>query len=493
VRRSLLLLLVLILGVVFTAFVYLLPGFDVAYRSTELIVGNEVLAATGALAMLFLLLGRKPGQPRLTDHLLAAAFFVLLVDNLFFLAIPVAHNYGRTPRWSAWSSVSARVVEGLLFVAAAFMADRTLALTRRAVAAVTVVGAGVVCGAIVISARLAHTRLPLPINWELSPVAKGTMLPAGSGALDLILLLVGVFFAIAAARLAVHAPGTDPLHLWLSASLIAAALANLNFALFPSLFSRWVFAGDILACAFSAFVLVGVGSEVWLYWRQLIEAAVVEERRRIARDLHDGLAQDLAFIALKADDPASVDEPAEALHRIASAAERALSVARLAITALTEPLDASVLESAHRAAEDVARIRSDLRVEVAGVEFEATRLEREALQWIAREATSNAIRHGRATSLRIRSAADDARLVRIIDNGCGFDEHDALHGLGLPSMRERAFAVGGTLRVRSLIGVGTLSKSSCRQSARGHAAQSPGRWRARDRGGCGVRLGADCR
>ena len=47
---------------------------------------------------------------------------------------------------------------------------------------------------------------------------------------------------------------------------------------------------------------------------------------------------------------------------VASAAERALSVARLAITALTEPLDASVLESAHRAAEDVARIRSDLRV-----------------------------------------------------------------------------------------------------------------------------------
>jgi signal transduction histidine kinase len=188
----------------------------------------------------------------------------------------------------------------------------------------------------------------------------------------------------------------------------------------------------------------------------LIEAAVDEERRRIARDLHDGLAQDLAFISLKADDPASVDEPAEALRRIASAAERALAVARLAITALTEPLDANVLESACRAAQDVVRLRPDLQVETAGVEFEATRFERETLQWIAREAASNAVRHGRATCLRIRSAPHDARLLRIVDNGCGFDEKDARPGLGLQSMRQRAQAVGGALMVRSLVGVGTV-------------------------------------
>ena len=184
--------------------------------------------------------------------------------------------------------------------------------------------------------------------------------------------------------------------------------------------------------------------------------AVLEERRRIARDFHDGIAQELAFIALGLRQLGDRYGHDDTLRMTAAAADRAIDEARSAIAALTEPLDGSVAHSVGRATRDVAERLGDVRVEIVGSDFGTTAGEREALYRIAREATSNAIRHGAASSLRLRLNDGDGRSLRIVDNGGGFSTEAArMHGFGLTSMRERAASVGGRLLVRSFAGVGT--------------------------------------
>jgi two-component system NarL family sensor kinase len=76
---------------------------------------------------------------------------------------------------------------------------------------------------------------------------------------------------------------------------------------------------------------------------------------------------------------------------------------------------------------------------------------REALVRIVREAVTNAARHGEASAVRIVLAGDGETVLRIRDDGKGFsaDDNTAPVGFGLRSMRERAEALGGSLRVTS--------------------------------------------
>lgn len=190
-----------------------------------------------------------------------------------------------------------------------------------------------------------------------------------------------------------------------------------------------------------------------------IYAAVEHERRRIARDIHDGLAQDLAFIAARMraleGNPAA---PAR-LDLLATAADRALEHSRTAIAALTrpldEPLDAALARNANELAERHGGY-ADLRLE-PGIVVAATT--RESLVRIVREAVTNAMRHGRARRVVVALSQDRVLRLSIGDDGCGFDVAgraaypDA--GFGLLSMEERAAALGGSLAIRSAPGSGT--------------------------------------
>ena len=83
---------------------------------------------------------------------------------------------------------------------------------------------------------------------------------------------------------------------------------------------------------------------------------------------------------------------------------------------------------------------------------------REAVLRIAREATCNAARHGRASHVLVTLQAGDPLRLTVTDDGIGFDAEAALrdgHGFGLESMRERARTVGGTLSIWSGPGEGT--------------------------------------
>jgi signal transduction histidine kinase len=195
--------------------------------------------------------------------------------------------------------------------------------------------------------------------------------------------------------------------------------------------------------------LAVVGAAV-LAVRELTDAAaaraVERERRRIARDLHDGVAQELAFIRRRA---AGLAEGAD----IVAAAERALRDSRWAIDHLAappdEPLD--VVLDRHAA---VIAARTGVTVTFSTTGTADVRPEvGEALARILGEAVANS-RHGGATRVHVELCGSPLRL-RVIDDGAGFDPAGATGGFGLGGMHERAALVGAKLSVRSGPGAGT--------------------------------------
>jgi signal transduction histidine kinase len=246
---------------------------------------------------------------------------------------------------------------------------------------------------------------------------------------------------------------------WLAIAATVAAAARLNYAVFPPYLNDRLYTGDVLRLGFAVVLLLGAAREIQAYWRSRADSAVLEERRRLARDLHDGLAHELAFISSQARllgrDGANDDTAA----RVGAAAERALDESRRAIAALTRPVDEPLHVALAQAAEEVAG-RTGMRVRLAlDHGLEATLASREALIRITREAVANAARHGRARTIDLRFEATPGPRLTIADDGTGFDPQAATGdaaGFGLVSMRERAESVGGTLRVESAPGEGTV-------------------------------------
>jgi signal transduction histidine kinase len=230
-----------------------------------------------------------------------------------------------------------------------------------------------------------------------------------------------------------------------------------NYFLYPSLYSNWVYSGDLFRFGFYLVLLVGAGREVASYWTSMVEAAQLEERRRLARDLHDGLAQEIAFIARNAGLLRQTGGDPELTGRIIAAAERAFLESRRVIVALTSQVDEPLERAVKEAATDVAgRYGSslDLRVAAGLVLPPASR---EALVRIVSEAVTNAANHSGVRDVRVElERFDGGTRLRVVDRGRGFDPSGrAGSGFGLISMRERVEALGGRFHVRSQPGHGT--------------------------------------
>jgi signal transduction histidine kinase len=184
-------------------------------------------------------------------------------------------------------------------------------------------------------------------------------------------------------------------------------------------------------------------------------AALVAERERIARDLHDGLAQDLAFIAAHGERLAA---QFGAEHPLVIAARRALAVSRgtiVDLSASTAPTTAGALLSVADELERRFQVKVDVDVAGAadGGAVELDPVDREAVVRIAREAMVNAIKHGEASRISVElGSLQSARLLRVTDDGCGIGRPVARScdgsGVGLPTMRARAESLGGRLVAR---------------------------------------------
>jgi signal transduction histidine kinase len=189
---------------------------------------------------------------------------------------------------------------------------------------------------------------------------------------------------------------------------------------------------------------------------QLQSQAAASERRRIARELHDGLAHELAFITSKTRRWAHNGSSHGINGEIARAADRALDEARRAITILSSEQPELLSRSIEQTAEDLgARLRLAVRVEIAE-EIDVAPDVAENLLRIVREAITNTARHSGAQQVTVRLWKDTALHLVIADEGNGFGPgRPASKGFGLMSMEERAVTIGGRFAVRSAPSFGT--------------------------------------
>ncbi|MBV8682026.1 MAG: sensor histidine kinase [Caulobacteraceae bacterium] len=189
------------------------------------------------------------------------------------------------------------------------------------------------------------------------------------------------------------------------------------------------------------------------------EAAVAEERNRIAREIHDTLAQGLAAIRLQLELAAANDElpphASEAIELAQQIANENFIDARRLISTLRSPPQclASALSAAVERAHRLGPAKVSATLEAVsplpgGVAHELLR--------IAQEAISNAERHARAREINVNlRARDDGGLeINVSDDGDGFDPDTPAGGFGLAGMHERASAIHAGLAIASAPGAG---------------------------------------
>jgi signal transduction histidine kinase len=199
--------------------------------------------------------------------------------------------------------------------------------------------------------------------------------------------------------------------------------------------------------------------------------AVLEERQRLARELHDSVSQVLYGVGLGARtarallDRATIPSElksslAEPLDYVLSLAEAGLAEMRALIFELRpDSLEREGLVAALTRQAAALRARHKLEVYTEFCEEPTLSFEgREALHRIAQEALNNTVKHAQAKRVDIRLGVRQGEIVlELTDDGVGFDPQAEYSGhMGLNSMRERAAQIGGTLEIMSETGQGAV-------------------------------------
>lgn len=194
--------------------------------------------------------------------------------------------------------------------------------------------------------------------------------------------------------------------------------------------------------------------------------AVMEERQRLARELHDSVTQSLYSITLYAEAAGNMLEAgnqkkaSEHLRKLQEAAQDSLKEMRLLIFDLHPPVLekeglVTALHTRLEAVESRGGVQANLLVE--GTERLPIALEEE-LYRIAQEALNNVLKHARATMVMVHLRLSQAGAsIEILDDGVGFDPSatQSKRGFGLSSMRERVEKIGATLVIESAPQKGT--------------------------------------
>jgi signal transduction histidine kinase len=405
------------------------------------------------LLVSYLLYGHLLRSRRFQDLLLLRGLVLLALANVGPSGLLLSATDDRGERLEVWLALSLRVAGAVLIAVAAAVGARRLLSQVSVVRLLGPLAALVATG--LIGFGLVSSRLPRPLATDEAPTLLG-----GQAILVAAQIFTVICFLVAAYVFTMQARGSaDHLVTILGPACVLAGFAWINYALWPSLYSQWLYTGDVLRTAFYLVLLVGAAREIRAFWEAQAQAAVIEDRRRLARELHDGVVQELGYIrsesgALRTFDPSRTE-------RIVGACDRALDEARQAVEAMgrsgrEEPLSVMV----HRAARQVAdRFGIALEVELDST-VTAHRAQQHALLRIVREAVSNAARHGAATRLKIELQweSDTQRRLVVRDDGRGFDVLAATterRGFGLTSMRERSEGLPGALEVESAPGAGT--------------------------------------
>ena len=448
---------------VVTAAVLALPFFHFAYRAPALHVVLETANALVALFVGFLVYGRFRENRKLQELLLVLALCTVAIANLVLTALPSAVALAGDEEFSRWAAVAIRLVGTVLLTAAALSSNAPRIDRRQATTAVLTL-AGVVLIVTVVG-LVWGSSLPQAVDpsARLGDASGPLLWGAHPGVLAVQAVGAGLY-AVAAVAFTRQAQRTgDELLRWVGAGCVLASFARVHYLLFPSLYSDYVYTGDLFRLGFYVFLLIGAAREIRSFWELRTRAAVLEDRRRMARDLHDGLAQELSYLWSQSRSMGDGAPDHATVERIGGAAGRALDEARRAIAALTRPLDEPFGRVLQQVADDMGS-RYDVKV-VTTVDptLDVDARVGETLLRITAEAVRNAVRHGGARQVDLTLTARPLRLT-VTDDGRGFVPASAgrtqAGGFGLTSMRERARSIGAEFEISSAPGNGTTVRVS---------------------------------
>jgi signal transduction histidine kinase len=423
----------------FAAYPELLP--PKALPELRLVLDTAVML-TGTLVAI-LTASRFAVEGRWVDLLLSAGFSTLSASILLFSIVPALG--GADPRGAAWVDVAGRLAGWALIAIAPTFRGRVRA--RELALGNTLALLGLPFTVAWIMSRSAATALPdiTSATSDHRPSGLTTLLSLQA----LVTLCAAVGFGL---RFRIRGEDLDR-WLALGATLMLFALLNLTFAPLRGLAD--VSAADFLMVLAYAVLFAGV-------WRAILQLelgrAVADERARVAREIHDGLAQYLFALSTHASMLEAGADPKETVAHLKEAATAAQQEAKFAVLALSTAAGNAPFDAALR--RYVGFLVADGELDVDLEIDKGMRLgpdEQIEVFRIVQEGLANVRRHAgaRHAEVAIGRRAGGERVVVVRDDGAGFEGEPTGAGQGLKNMRHRANRIGGSFQILSSPGTGT--------------------------------------
>ena len=263
---------------------------------------------------------------------------------------------------------------------------------------------------------------------------------------------------------------------YLAVAMLVGAFAEIHFLFYPGVYGGLVTTSEALRLIFFVVLLLGINAESRSDLRALrtayaaldrlrsseTERATLEERTRLARELHDGLAQDLWFAKLKHERlvPFVPEEQRPLAAEVTEALDSAIAEAKQAVVTMRaeDDRDVSLEELLSRAVNAFAG-RSGVRADFSAADLPTSLPARTqvVVLRVLQEALTNVRKHADATVVRVNAEVGDGHLqLTVVDNGRGFRPTETSgDGVGVQGMKERARLLGGELRIVSEPSAGT--------------------------------------
>lgn len=419
------------------------PVLRTPYELPQLELVLVTLFALAGGLVFVLSASRYSVEGRRRDVLLCAGFFTTALAWLAFSIAPaVAEVPGR--RTEMWASIVGRSLGWTLIAIAPFARGR---VAHRRAALGNLLGAVVIALVVIWGlSRWLGVGLPSLVPGAGHSVPFALTFALAAQALLNLIALIGF-----ANRFRVRGEDLDR---WLALGATLMLFSSLHFIFTPLVKVGTVSQGDFLRLLAYGVLLVGV-------WRAIrlteFGRAVAEERARVAREIHDGLAQYLFAISTHASMLEAGADPAETIPRLKDAALAAQREARFAILALSSAAGRTEFDAALCRYIDFLTADGELEVELEiaqGIRLGPD--EQIEIFRIVQEGLANVRKHanGRRAWVTI-GERDFERFVTVRDDGAGFVEPSGGGGQGLNNMRERAASIGGAFTFRSAPGAGT--------------------------------------
>ena len=421
------------------------PAIRTRFDLPELRLVLQTAMSGAGLLVAVLAAARYSADGRRVDLLLASGFFVIALSSAAFGIGPRLGGHQLEPAES-WSALIGAIAGMTLIAAAPFTRGRSKYRDWSIANAVAAVGIGLFLAWSLLRALGAA----LPALTEANLAGSGPFYLTATLALQALVTLValvgwgGRFWRT-----------DEDIARWLALGFTLMLFASLHLVFQPLLAGDFVSQGDFLRMLAYTLILIGA-------WRTIRFAefgrAVAEERARVAREIHDGLAQYLFAVSTHASMLETGAPVAQIVPRLKEAASLAQQEARFAILALSSAAGNAPFDAALR--RYVEFLTADGALEVELEVDRSIRLapdEQIEIFRIVQEGLANVRKHANATraEVTIGERPYGERFVTIHDDGDGFDGEEAPAGQGLKNMRARAASIEGGFSLRSSPGRGT--------------------------------------